>query len=50
MCEMINKIKDKGKEPAREAHKKKKAHREPFVYTLTDDDMDRIGYQVEDVT
>jgi hypothetical protein len=27
-----------------------KSHKVPHVYTLTDDDMDRIGYQVWDVT
>jgi hypothetical protein len=30
------------------AHKNMKEHKEPIIYTLTDDDMYRIGYQVED--
>jgi hypothetical protein len=42
------KIKVKGKEPVGGAHKKVKVHKEPLVYTLTNDDMDHIGYQVWD--
>jgi hypothetical protein len=30
-------------------HKKKKSHKEPTIYTLTDDDIDIINYQVRDV-
>jgi hypothetical protein len=44
------KQKDKGKEPARGARKKTKAHKVPPVYNLTNDDMDRINYQVRNVT
>jgi hypothetical protein len=27
-----------------------KSHKPPTIYTLTDDDIDRIGYQVRDAT
>jgi hypothetical protein len=40
------KRKDKGKELVGGEHKKTKAHRETLVYTLTNDDMEHIGYQV----
>jgi hypothetical protein len=43
------KIKDKGKEQVGHAHKKTKVHKKTPVYTLTNDDMDHIGYQVRDV-
>jgi hypothetical protein len=38
--------KDKGKGPIGGACKKDKMHKEPLVYTLTNDDMVRIKYQV----
>jgi hypothetical protein len=44
------KQKDKGKELEGGAHKKTKAHKETPIYTLTNDDMDHIRYQVWDAT
>jgi hypothetical protein len=42
------KRKDKGKGPTPLACKKKKYHKDPTIYTLTNDGIDRIGYQVKD--
>jgi len=50
MPKIGKKIKDKGEVPTGGSYKNMKAHKEPFIYTLTDDDMDRIGYQLKDVT
>jgi hypothetical protein len=40
------KQKDKGKEPTGGARKKTKVHNETPIYTLTNENMDLIGYQV----
>jgi hypothetical protein len=44
------KRKDKGKGTKKFACKKRKSHRVPTIYTLTNDDIEKIGYQVSDVT
>jgi hypothetical protein len=42
------KRKDKGKRTTTSAWKKMKSHKEPSIYTLMDDDIDNIDYQVRD--
>jgi hypothetical protein len=42
------KRKDKGKGTRTSTHKNKKSHRVLTSYTLTNDDIERINYQVRD--
>jgi hypothetical protein len=44
----VNKRKHKGKWPTPSAHKNIKSHKEPTIYTMIDDDIDRINFQVRD--
>jgi hypothetical protein len=44
-----DKIKDKGKGPIVSTRKNMKVHKVPHVYNLIENDMDIIGYQVQDI-